>query len=195
VAHTDADLEPDTLRNAAQYSALGVSRTYRTANWLERAYQRSAGPGRPLRSTPDSAGAPTPGGTATTHNRHERYRAARAVFAAVHPIGAVPVVAAASSQPDVRGNAPTGSPGFSAIDHHPRSLAYQAQAPHPRLFSFVWQFERRSAARHDRTVARSSERPAWMRDHWAVGRPFVRRSTHPSCGQSGGESSHVSCRP
>ena len=46
-------------------------------------------------------------------------------------------------------------------------------------------------------VPRSSEYPALRRDHWAVGRPSVRKFCLPSnrCGQPAGESSHVSCRP
>src|SRR5215469_10080903 len=48
---------------------------------------------------------------------------------------------------------------------------------------------------------RSSERPAASRDHWAMGRPLVRKplgslvfSPH-RCGQPSGEFSQVSCRP
>jgi hypothetical protein len=45
-------------------------------------------------------------------------------------------------------------------------------------------------------VPRSSEYPAFSRDHWAVGRPLVRSvSIMSPCGQAVGESSHVSCRP
>ena len=46
-------------------------------------------------------------------------------------------------------------------------------------------------------VARSSEYPAFRRDHWAVGRPSVRKFCLPAnrWGQPVGESSHVSCRP
>src|ERR1039457_5574557 len=46
-------------------------------------------------------------------------------------------------------------------------------------------------------VPRSSEYPAFRRDHWAVGRPSVRVTCLPlnRCGQPVGESSHVSCRP
>jgi len=46
-------------------------------------------------------------------------------------------------------------------------------------------------------VPRLSEYPAFRRDHWAVGRPSVRKFCLPSnrCGQPVGESSHVSCRP
>src|SRR5262245_49979097 len=46
-------------------------------------------------------------------------------------------------------------------------------------------------------VPRSSECPAFRRDHWEVGRPSVRMRCLPShhCGQPGGESSHVSFRP
>ena len=43
---------------------------------------------------------------------------------------------------------------------------------------------------------RSSEYPAFRRDHWEVGRPLVRSVSMMSpCGQPVGESSHVSCRP
>ena len=44
---------------------------------------------------------------------------------------------------------------------------------------------------------RSSKYPALRRDHWAVGRPSVRKACLPSkrCGQPAGESSHFSCRP
>ena len=46
----------------------------------------------------------------------------------------------------------------------------------------------------------SSERPASMRDHWAMGRPFVRHTSGflaspQGWGQPSGESSHVSWRP
>ena len=45
-------------------------------------------------------------------------------------------------------------------------------------------------------VPRSSEYPAFRRDHWQVGRPLVRSVSMMSpCGQSVGESSHVSWRP
>src|SRR5262245_65452412 len=46
-------------------------------------------------------------------------------------------------------------------------------------------------------LPRSSECPAFRRDHWAVGRPSVRVTCLPlnRCGQPVGESSHVSCRP
>jgi len=46
-------------------------------------------------------------------------------------------------------------------------------------------------------VPRSSECPAFRRDHWAVGRPSVRIWSLPfnRCGQPAGESSHISCRP
>ena len=43
---------------------------------------------------------------------------------------------------------------------------------------------------------KSSEYPAFTRGHWEVGRPLVRSvSMLSDCGQPGGESSHVSCRP
>jgi hypothetical protein len=46
-------------------------------------------------------------------------------------------------------------------------------------------------------VPKSSEYPAFRRDHCAVGRPSVRVTCLPfnRCGQPVGESSHVSCRP
>ena len=45
-------------------------------------------------------------------------------------------------------------------------------------------------------VPRSSEYPAFRRGHCEVGRPFVRKvSILSPCGQPGGESSQVSCRP
>jgi hypothetical protein len=46
-------------------------------------------------------------------------------------------------------------------------------------------------------VPRSSERSAFRRGHWAVGRPSVRVTCLPlsCCGQPVGESSQVSCRP
>lgn len=46
-------------------------------------------------------------------------------------------------------------------------------------------------------VPRSSEYPALTRDHWAVGRPSVRKFCLPAklWGQPAGESSHFSCRP
>src|SRR5260370_27661693 len=44
---------------------------------------------------------------------------------------------------------------------------------------------------------RSSECPAFRRDHWAVGRPSVRKFCLPldRSGQPAGELSHSSCRP
>ena len=55
------------------------------------------------------------------------------------------------------------------------------------------------AARQGRLpVPRSSEYPAFRRDHWAMGRPLVRSwlaSASHCCGQPVGESSHASCRP
>src|SRR5579859_1199764 len=50
-------------------------------------------------------------------------------------------------------------------------------------------------------VPRSSERPAASRDHWAMGRPLMRKPLGSlvffphRCGQPSGESSQTSCRP
>jgi hypothetical protein len=45
-------------------------------------------------------------------------------------------------------------------------------------------------------VARSSEYPALRRGHWTMGRPLLRKmSIIGCCGQPGGESSQVCCRP
>jgi hypothetical protein len=43
-------------------------------------------------------------------------------------------------------------------------------------------------------VPKSSEHPAFRRDHWAVGRPSLRIKFLP-LSQPSGESSHASCRP
>jgi hypothetical protein len=75
---------------------------------------------------------------------------------------------------------------------HARPLTGVGDTPVPVSEAIVgyWPAVQRGA------VARSSEYPAFRRDHWDVGRPLVRSvSILSPCGQPVGESSHVSCRP